>query len=81
MSMPQSDLNTFVSNFKAAFEGTASVFEHGTRFKELPEWNSMQALYVVGMIDAEYNVEFNSADLKSCTTIEEVFAIVQSRTK
>jgi acyl carrier protein len=41
----------------------------------------MQALYVVGMIDAEYNVEFNSADLKSCTTIVEIFGIVQSRIK
>lgn len=73
------DINSFTINFKSAFEGSKSEFNPVTRFKELPEWNSMQALYLVGMIDAEYNVEFNNSDLKNCTTIQDVFAIVQSR--
>lgn len=73
------DINSFVSNFASAFEGSTYPFAPNTRFKEIPEWNSMQALYLVGMIDSEYGIEFNNADLKSCTTIEEIFEIVQSR--
>lgn len=74
-------IQSFVVNFANAFEGSVHPFTAQTRFKEIPEWNSMQALYLVGMIDSEYGVEFNSSDLKGCQTVEDVFSIVQSRFK
>lgn len=73
------DMNDFIQNFGTVFEGSGHKFEPGTSFKELPDWNSMHALYLVGMIDAEYNVEFNYTDLKSCKTVEDVYLIVKSR--
>lgn len=72
-------MNKFIQKFETVFEGSGQKFVQGTLFKELPEWNSMHALYLVGMIDGEYNVEFNYTDLKNCKTVEDVYLIVKSR--
>lgn len=73
------DMNDFIQKLETVFEGSGQKFNPGTLFKELPEWNSMHALYLVGMIDAEYNVEFNYTDLKNCKTVEDVYIVVKSR--
>lgn len=73
------DINHFIQNFKTVFEDSDHQFVAGSLFKELPDWNSMHALHLVGMIDSEYGVEFTYTDLKGCKTVEDVYLIVKSR--
>lgn len=73
------EMNDFIQKLETVFEGSEHKFVPGTHFKELPDWNSMHALYLVGMIDTEYNVEFNYTDLKSCKTVEDIYLVVKSR--
>jgi len=74
------ELNKFIKNFSEQFDETdSSEFEAATTFKNLDEWSSLTALSIIAMIDDEYNVEINGEDIKSASTIEDLFILVSQK--
>jgi acyl carrier protein len=75
------DINDFIKNFAAQFDETdESVFTAQTKFREeIGEWDSLLALSVIAMVDTEYNVTIKGDDIKSSTTIEDLYNIVKSK--
>lgn len=74
------ELQNFIRNFADQFENTdASLFTSGTVYKELDEWSSLMALSIIAMIDEEYGVLIKGIDIRTSTTIEDLFNIVKSR--
>ena len=74
------ELNQFVENFAAQFDDTdASVFAPETKFRDLEEWSSLVALSVMAMVDEEYDVVLKGDDIRSATTIEDLFNVVNGR--
>lgn len=68
------DINEFIKNFAEQFDETdASEFKADTKFKDLEEWSSMIALSVIAMIDTEYDVQVRGADVRSASTIADLF--------
>ena len=73
-------INDFIQNFANRFDETdASEFQATTEFRQLDEWSSLSSLAIISMIDDEYDVVINGNDLRSCNTIEDLFAIVESK--
>lgn len=76
------DINKFVFNIADQFANTApSEFKPATRFRELDEYCSLIALYIIGMIFEEYGVSLKSTDLMAADTIRDLYNIVQSYKK
>ena len=74
------ELNQFVENFAAQFDDTdASVFAPETKFRDLEEWSSLIALSIMAMVDEEYDVVLKGDDIRSATTIEDLFNVVNGR--
>ena len=74
------ELNQFVENFAAQFDDTdASVFTPETKFRDLEEWSSLTALSIMAMVDEEYDVTLKGDDIRSATTIEDLFNTVKSK--
>lgn len=74
------EIEEFVKNFADQFDETdVSVFTPITVFKELDEWSSLIALSVIAMVDEEYDVTLKGNDVKSASTIEDLFNVVKSR--
>ncbi|MCR5039386.1 MAG: acyl carrier protein [Bacteroidales bacterium] len=74
------DLQKFVELFAEQFDDTpADVFKPDTNYKSLDEWSSLVALSVISMVDEEFEKRITGADIRSCTTIEELFNLVQSK--
>ena len=64
-------INDFIQNFANQFDETdASEFQATTEFRQLA---------IISMIDDEYDVVINGNDLRNCNTIEDLFAIVESK--
>ena len=42
-------------------------------------FRSLSSLAIISMIDDEYDVVINGNDLRNCNTIEDLFAIVESK--
>jgi acyl carrier protein len=74
------DILSFVNNFAAQFDETdANAFTPETDFRNLDEWTSLIALSIIAMVDDEYNVKIKGDDIRSSTTIEDLYHIVKSR--
>lgn len=73
-------LEEFVSAVAAEFEDTpAEQFLPETKYRELEEWESLTALGIISMVDEQLEKRITGADLRSCTTIEELYQLVMSR--
>ncbi len=74
------DLNKFVALFAEQFDDTpADVFSAATDYKSLDEWGSLVALSVISMVDEEFEKRITGADIKKCTTIEDLYNLVLSK--
>ena len=73
-------LDEFVKAFAAEFDDTpAEEFTPETNYRELDEWGSLVSLSIISMVDDEFNKRLTGADLRKCTTIEELFNLVESK--
>lgn len=73
-------LDEFVKAFAAEFDDTPKeMFKADTHFRELDEWGSLTALSIISMVDDNADVLITGADIRSCTTIEDLYKIVQSK--
>ena len=74
------DIKNFIINFADQFEETeSSVFTPETKFRELEEWSSLQALSILGMIDDEYDIQLAPSEMRLVNTIQELFDLVESK--
>lgn len=73
------ELKEFIENFAAEFDETpADAFAPETEYKSLDEWNSLTALSIISMVDDNYEKTITGADLRSHSTIEQLFNFVKS---
>ena len=74
------EIKEFIENFAAQFDETdASVFTAETRFRDLEEWSSLIGLSIIAMVDEEYDVTLKGDDIKTSSTIQDVFEKVQAK--
>ncbi len=73
-------LDEFVKAFAAEFDDTpAEQFTPATKYRELDEWGSLVALSIISMVDDEMDKRVTGADLRNCTTIEDLYHLVESK--
>jgi len=81
--MPQPiAIDDFIRNFENAVEAIEpNSLTPETAFTELPEWDSLAALSILAMVDAEYDTEISCKELRGCRTLHELFDVVKSKAK
>lgn len=73
-------LDEFVKAVAAEFDNTPEEsFKPNTHFRELEEWGSLTALSIIDMVDEQMDVLITGAEIRTCTTIEDLYNIVQSK--
>lgn len=73
-------LNEFVEAFAGELEETAAdQITAATEYKTLEEWGSLCALSIISMVDDEMDKVITGADLRGCTTIEDLYNLIQSK--
>ena len=74
------EMNEFIKHFGDQFDDTdVSDFTPETRFRELEEWSSLNALAVLNMIGKKYSVVLKPEEMKPTNTVQELFDLVQSK--
>ncbi len=70
----------FVRNFENAVEGIEpNSLTPDTEFTMLEEWDSLAALSILAMVDAEYEAEISGNDLRKCKTLRDLYDIVRAQ--
>lgn len=75
--MPSINIDQFIENFLTAvdFQESVEVMPE-TELKSLPEWDSLAALGVIVMFDVEFSKTITGDDLKTCTTLADLYKLL-----
>jgi acyl carrier protein len=57
------------------------VLKPDTKFREVFEWNSVNALIMIALVSTEYDVTLNADDIRSSITINDIFKVIEKRVK
>ena len=74
------NIEDFISAIEEEFEDLKpGVLTPDVKFREVMEFNSINAVIIIALVDAEYDVAINAEDLQSSKTINDLFKIIKSR--
>lgn len=75
-------IETFILNIETEFvDLEPGKLKPESNFRDMFEWNSVNALILIAMVNAEYDVELAADDLRQSKSIQDIFNIVKSRYK
>lgn len=74
-------VDNFITNLREQYELLEDdvVITQDTKFKDLDDWDSLVALSVIAMADDEYEVTLTGDDIRSVSTVKELYDLVQSK--
>jgi acyl carrier protein len=74
------EINDFVKHFAEQFEDTdPSVFSAETKYKDLDEWSSLVSLSIIAMVDDQYKVRIKGEDIRRCSTVGDLYCLVEEK--
>lgn len=74
------DIKEFIEYFADELdETTIDELSPETDFKSLSEWSSLTALSIIAMVEDNYEKEITGEDLRSSTTLQDLFNLVESK--
>jgi acyl carrier protein len=70
-------MENFITNFVSIFDEIpkAKILE-STKFKEIPDWDSVAALSFIVMVSNEYKKSIDGDMIRSAETIADLFEII-----
>ena len=70
-------VQTFIRNFEQQFQEPIPEGLHpDTRFRDLKEWTSLQALIIISSFDWDYGVSVSADELRNTNTINDLYKLV-----
>lgn len=74
------DRDDFYEKVALAIEPTGKVSVTGdTRFKEVPEWDSITSVSIVAMVFVEFDVQIGGDDIVNVVTLDDLAEIIDSK--
>lgn len=74
------NIEDFITHIEEEFDDiTPGTLKPESIFREVFEWNSINALILIAMVKTEYDVAINAEDIASSKTVEDIYSIVKSR--
>jgi len=74
------NIEDFILKIEAEFEDLVPhKLKPESNFREMFEWNSVNALTMIAMVDCEYDVILGVEDFQKSKTIQDLFDIVASK--
>ena len=74
------NIDEFTVKFAELFDDTpASEITPSTAFHDLDEYSSLVSLSLIAMVDEEYGVTLSGNDIRSATTVEDLFNLVKGK--
>ena len=74
-------IDTFIRQIEDEFDDLKpGVLKPESRFREVFEWNSINALILIAMVKTEYNVTLTADDLINSKTVQDIYTLKETRT-
>ncbi|MEZ5084192.1 MAG: acyl carrier protein [Bacteroidales bacterium] len=74
------DISYFIERIEDEFEDIKpGLLTPGSDYKKILEWSSVNALIMISLIDAEFEVILNANDLNKTNTISELYKLIEKK--
>ncbi len=74
------NINDFIIRIEEEFEDIQpGTLKPESVFREVFEWNSINALILIAMVKTEYDVTINAEDIAKSITVEDIYKIIEAR--
>lgn len=74
------NIKEFIQKIEVEFpDMEQGILQSDSVFREVMNWNSINALILIALVDTEYDVILTADDLRASSTINDLFNLVQSR--
>lgn len=72
------NVNNFIEKFAEAIDADApETLTCDTVFRNLDEWSSLSLLSLISMLDEEYDIQIENAQLQTLQTIGDIIAYIE----
>ena len=73
-------MEEFIKHIEAEFDDLKpGVLKADSNFREVFEWNSINAHILIAMVKTEYDVTLTADDLIKSKTVNDIYSLVESR--
>jgi acyl carrier protein len=74
------EMEEFIENLERQLTNVAPGQLHSeTRLRDLPEWDSLQALVIVASFDADYGVTISADEFAGARTVRDLHTLVTQK--
>jgi acyl carrier protein len=74
------NIEEFIKQIESEFdEIKPGVLKPESKFREVFEWNSINALILIAMVKTEYDVTLTADDLVKAKTVKDIYGIIEAR--
>jgi len=74
------NIEEFIKQIEGEFDDVKpGVLKPESQFREVFEWNSINALILIAMVKTEYDVTINADDLVKSKTVQDIYQLIESR--
>jgi acyl carrier protein len=74
------NIEDFITHIEEEFDDiTPGSLNPGSIFREVFEWNSINALILIAMVKTEYDVAINAEDIAKSKTVQDIYRIIEAR--
>ncbi|GAB1404365.1 hypothetical protein MASR1M74_15440 [Lentimicrobium sp.] len=74
------NIEEFIAQIEEEFDDlTPGTLKAESVFREVFEWNSINALILIALIKTQYDVTINAEDIANAQTVRDIYNIVESR--
>jgi acyl carrier protein len=73
-------MEEFIKQIEAEFDDLKpGVLKPESHFREVFEWNSINALILIAMVKTEYDVTLTADDLIKSKTVNDIYSLIETR--
>ena len=74
------NIEAFIKQIEEEFDDLKpGILKPNSIFREVFEWNSINALILIAMVKTEYDVTLSADDLIKSKTVQDIYSLVESR--
>ncbi len=73
-------MEEFIKQIEAEFDDLKpGILKPESHFREVFEWNSINALILIAMVKTEYDVTLTADDLIKSKTVKDIYSLIETR--
>lgn len=74
-------IESFIEKFAFAIEVDTDKLAPETQYKDLSQWDSLNALSIIAMVDADYGITLSGQAINDSRTIEDLWKLVSANSQ